>query len=152
MKVTTQECAGCSEQVIATRRLCFNPSGKAYVCRSCRHWHLGFASKPDLCHACGEKELYEKDMDRALCPECTRKLEEADKIVKAGGVYWSCSGCHSEGVLKPDHPLAKKMRATYRVQPPDPIVLNLEHCPFCKEKETEKEKKAPAHRVDTAAN
>jgi anaerobic ribonucleoside-triphosphate reductase len=150
MSTTISECAGCDAPVAATVRLSFNPSGRAYVCRKCRHWHLGFPGKPESCSSCGGKELYEQDLKRAMCPECTKKLEQADEVVKAGGVYWSCSGCCSEGILKPDHPLARKLRATYHVPPPDPIVLNLNTCPYCEESSKRKEE-SPA-RVDTVAS
>ena len=141
MKSTIQKCAGCGSPVAATFQLSHTPSGRAYVCQSCRHWHLGFATTPKVCHACGHAELQEKELDRALCPTCTRKLEEGDEVVRKGGIYWSCSGCCSEGVLNPGHPLAVKLRAAYHVQPPDPLILNLEKCPHC-----------PESRVDTTAN
>lgn len=81
-------------------------------------------------------------MDQALCPDCTKKLEDADDIVRKGGIYWSCSGCGWEGVLNPDHPISTRLRTAYRVAAPDPLVLNLERCPHCQEAQSE--------RVDTA--
>jgi len=36
-----------------------------------------------------------------LCPRCQQELEEWDEIVLAGGLYWHCTECGAEGVLRP---------------------------------------------------
>lgn len=35
-----------------------------------------------------------------LCDECKEKMDEAQKIVEQGGVYFRCSACGTEGAIR----------------------------------------------------
>lgn len=147
MNSAKEKCSGCGVEIYPSRFLSFQSSGTAYICAKCRHWHVGFQTPPPCCLSCGGSEMSTRSNIPPLCPACTEKLEEADEIVRQGGVYWSCSGCRSEGILKPEHPLAVKLRSLYQVKPPDPVFLMLENCPHCRECAEE-----ASARVDTTPN
>lgn len=62
------------------------------------------------------------------CRACRDEIELHEKIVAEGGVYFRCSECSSEGVIKPDSELARAVREHARVAPPKPIGITFDVC------------------------
>jgi transposase-like protein len=115
-----------------------------YWCSRCRE-HTAFGQKrPDQCPKCNNTKEYlsadgeyeTSSTDRApgsLCNSCEKEIEEHKAIVANGGVYWKCSNCKSEGVVKAEAELSKAVRKDHPA--PDPIGVELESCPTCETKQ-----------------
>lgn len=114
-----------------------------YTCKSCGLRHVGFAGSPkggcQECHGHDFKrtELYDYDkVPGGLCAECEAKQKECDEVVRAGGIYFKCTGCGSEGAIKADSKTAKAVREKSGIKAPDPVGLECTECPVChKDKE-----------------
>jgi len=51
--------------------------------------------------------------------------------VQKGGVYWTCSGCGSEGVFEAGSELARHFREKHLTFAPEPIGVQIPECPKC---------------------
>ena len=78
------------------------------TCPHCNTENIG--SKPtEFCGKCkkimvGGKKKILPDHTRlpgALCKECEEELQEFQRIVSIGGVFWKCQECGQHGVIKP---------------------------------------------------
>jgi hypothetical protein len=70
------------------------------------------------------------------CETCQQQTEEHRAVVAAGGVYWKCRDCHSEGVIKAESSFAAMVRQKSGVPIPNPVGVEFdkEHgCPVCGE-------------------
>lgn len=70
----------------------------------------------------------------SLCDECSAKDKECEAAVKEGGVFWRCKDCGSAGALRKDSELAKKVRESAGIKPPDLVGIEFskeEGCPVC---------------------
>ena len=68
-----------------------------------------------------------------LCTTCEEGRKKADEAVRAGGIYWKCDSCGSEGAIRAGHPLAEDVRKLKNIAPPNPvgIMFHGEQCPVC---------------------
>lgn len=120
-----------------------------YKCRTCGQMHIGMPPKRKCiqcgtCHgAAGFENLGEFDgtTDRLPagepCDKCKKEMDEHKRIVEAGGIYWKCSKCESEGVILGASELAGDVRRHMKIDPPAPCGVDFEGkdlCPVCKEK------------------
>ena len=80
---------------------------------------MNFGSRPtEPCGKCkklmiGGKKKPIKDNERMpgpLCHECEKELQEFQRIVSIGGVFWKCKECGQHGVINPG-PFADDVRA-----------------------------------------
>ncbi len=128
------KCPGCGTNVLVRMQLSASPKGTAFICRSCGHWYLGYTTKPSTCEFCGSSDFAERECNRPACPECTRRMFQADEEVRMGGAYWKCDGCGSEGYLDRRHPVAVRLRVLNDVLPPKVLVIRMGRCPHCSTK------------------
>jgi rubrerythrin len=69
-----------------------------------------------------------------LCKDCEAKKRAVDEEVRAGGIHWKCKDCNSAGAIKAGHPLALKVRAHFKIEPPGACGVEFtkaEGCPVC---------------------
>jgi hypothetical protein len=139
-------CTRCGEDVGV---VLLGAESNKYTCPECDALHYG---RPDakpkwknlrVCQMCEHPfdsswkkeaiEEWEKIPSPDPCDECVKKEAEAVQMVKEGGVYWRCTACGSEGVVRPGSELAKAVRASTGVSAPDPVGLEVgaEDCPLC---------------------
>jgi hypothetical protein len=113
-----------------------------WKCTKCGALHIGGHSEPKECGKCGNVTLINKgpyegrDIVSGLCKKCEKELQEHHDIVAAGGVYWNCSNCKANGVIKATSPFAKEVRKAHGVTAPKPcgVEFNKENCPACTRK------------------
>ena len=109
-----------------------------FTCRSCGLKHVGFPGSPKGgCQKCGghdfkRAELYDYDrVPGGLCAECEAEQKAFDDVVRTGGVYFRCKRCGSQGVIRADVELAKKVREHAKIEAPNPVGVELDECPEC---------------------
>lgn len=85
---------------------------------------------------------FDGSRDRVLasepCETCKAEIKLHREEVAAGGVYWKCCDCHSEGVIKASSPFAQVVRDNLNIQAPAPagVEFGKAHgCPVCAEGE-----------------
>ena len=121
-----------------------------YTCSSCGCIHYGPPDRVRLpvidrraCQKCGEgfgthwkKEVIDEHekIPIEVCDDCIEKQKASDDAVKAGGIYWRCEDCGSEGAIIAEHDLSKHVRKEMDIEPPKPcgVALNRKYgCPIC---------------------
>jgi Flp pilus assembly pilin Flp len=130
-------------------------------CDNCGAHHLAYAGQSGkMACLCGNKYRQgrrftklgkangwrDKVIASEPCEKCKQELEGHKQLVAAGGVFWKCSTCHSEGVVKPEAALASAVRAQHvkegRIKEPEeggahePCGIDFEGgqlCPVCSE-------------------
>ena len=85
---------------------------------------------------CRELDEYEYNIPYGLCQTCDDRQKAVQQEVAAGGVFWRCTTCHSEGAIKKEHPLAIEVRTQMGIDAPDPCGVEINSCPVC-QKDTE---------------
>jgi len=111
------------------------------VCNSCGvtnvgkrgQTHCGKCDSPDLGP---ESRMSESEpLVHGLCDECEEKRKRCEEMVRAGGIFFHCPNCGSQGALDPNTELAKAVRAQTGIEPPGPVGIefDVEHCPICSE-------------------
>lgn len=119
-------------------------NGKIYRCRGCQAANLAYR-RPDKCGSCGEsEERYGegftvepvpdgRHLPGSTCDACVKELEEHRAVVAAGGVYFKCVDCGTQGVVKAEAPFAGMVRKHAGIQPPDPVGAEFSKadCPKC---------------------
>jgi hypothetical protein len=107
--------------------------------------HVAYAGRRGkMVCPCGNKHHFTKvgkfdgTRDRAVasqpCKKCEEEIETHHKLVEEGGVYWRCSDCASEGVIRPEAELAKAVREKHGIDPPEPCGVEFSKdwgCPAC---------------------
>ncbi len=67
-----------------------------------------------------------------LCDACQTCKADSDAAVAAGGVYWRCVDCKSQGAIKASAPLAGEVRAQLKVPTgPCGVEFTKAECPAC---------------------
>lgn len=61
------------------------------------------------------------------CNKCEADIEMQEGLVKAGGVYFRCTVCHCEGVIK-DNEFTRDIRKNAGVEAPKPIGVEFDNC------------------------
>ena len=74
-----------------------------------------------------EVEEGEKVPDSAPCDECQKELELHKTVVAAGGVYFRCTECKQEGVVK-KNPFADHVRKIHGIEAPAPCGVEFTKC------------------------
>lgn len=118
--------------------LLLGATNQLYRCKSCDVLHVG---RPKLGKCkCGsysvefERELgdYER-LPGDVCDKCQKELKEHKELVEAGGLFWRCKTCGSEGVIRAESEYAQEIRK--RANKPAPEMLGIdftpEECPVC---------------------
>ena len=90
----------------------------------------------DGCHGLlGKKDRMPEgeSIINGLCDKCIEMQRECDRCVREGGVYWKCSKCGSTGALKADSDISMAVRATTKIEAPNPVGFDFEGkmCPIC---------------------
>ena len=72
-----------------------------------------------------------------LCKECESEKKEHEAIVADGGIYWKCSNCNSNGVIKKTSPICQEVRRQMNIDLPNPcgVEFTSKECPICSKKE-----------------
>lgn len=106
-----------------------------HKCLSCSTFFIG--KRKDKCPKCkafstsseviGE---YEK-VTSSLCDNCKKEIEEFQKIVEEGGVYWRCHGCGKNGVIVKNE-FTDNLRKEKNILPPNVIGIEFDQCPVCR--------------------
>jgi hypothetical protein len=111
------------------------------TCRSCGTVNYGVSGRAK-CGKCGQYmadgkietiEEHER-IPSHLCDDCAKEIEEHKKIVADGGVFWRCSHCRSEGVIrKSDFAMAVRRANKLDTEPYQPcgVEFNEKDCPAC---------------------
>ncbi len=115
--------------------------GKAidYECESC-HGHV-IGIRPSSCPHCeksvgfishGEFDGLEQRLSGELCESCEKEVTEFDEILKEGGIFWKCSDCKKEGMLRKCE-LTESVRKEMGIEAPNPcgIEFSKKDCPAC---------------------
>jgi len=108
----------------------------------------GMGRSRQKCPKCGQVgnwqfdhklEEYEK-LPGGPCDKCQKKIDEenermaeARKEVEAGGVFWKCEKCGSEGAIKRTHPICAEVRKKLNTPTPRScgVAFTPEECPVC---------------------
>lgn len=117
---TKWQCQQCNGVVIAASK---SPERRKQGCPRC-HAH-NFTKLGDIT---GNEKI-----PGSLCKSCQDAQNSVDEAVAAGGVYWKCKDCHSEGALKAESVLAQKVREQLNILPPKPCGIEFDKttCPIC---------------------
>lgn len=70
------------------------------------------------------------------CEKCEKEINEHRAVVEAGGVYFKCTDCGVEGVIRGTAQLAKDARKELKVEAPKPCGVEFskkQGCPKCGE-------------------
>lgn len=62
-----------------------------------------------------------------VCDKCETEIKNHRIIVTAGGVYWRCTECKQEGVIKKST-FADNIREAGGIEAPDPVGCEFEKC------------------------
>ena len=115
-----------------------------YTCRKCGMISFG-SQTHNRCPRCEQDYLMTRtstigEYEKLPASEPCDKCKEHSEIVKKGGVYWKCSTCGSEGVLKVS-PLSKKVRKLHKIPAPGKCGIDFEGtqlCPVCYPEDAQK--------------
>jgi len=111
---------------------------RVWECTSCNVRHYGrklSGGCPEchfsltLSHRLGEHEK----VPGSLCDDCKQREDDCNAEVRAGGVFWRCTSCGSEGAIKADSQLATLVREHFNAPPPAPVGCEFSDadCPVC---------------------
>jgi len=96
------------------------------------------------CPRCGSSDSFqnvgqlrecEKLPSSSVCGRCKKELYDFEQEVGAGGVYWRCTDCRREGVIKKS-PFADEVRKKLE-RPTEPCGVEFSRdtgCPSCSSK------------------
>lgn len=62
-----------------------------------------------------------------FCASCKKEVAHFETVVAAGGVYYQCLDCKSQGVIA-DSEFAKMIREKNGIAPPEPCGVEFEDC------------------------
>jgi len=102
------------------------------TCPSCGT--VNFGSRPsENCGKCktnlrGGKVDRIEDNERlpgGLCEACEQEVMEHKRLVEEGGVYFKCSECGIEGVIRAEAPLAQEVRKEMNIPAPAPCGVEI---------------------------
>ena len=136
-RITT--CRGCGKDV---GLILLGRKEGIYKCTNCNAVWIGGRSMRDkkCCsnpHTSFERKIGENEkLPIGLCDDCAKAQSDADAAVAAGGIYWKCSKCHSEGAIRlheGTEGIIKDVRERLEV-PEGPCGLEFDgepNCPIC---------------------
>jgi len=109
-------------------------NGYMATCQKCGKVSIGVGKLTSTCLNCKARalgnhvELTNKNMPpiEGFCNSCKKKIEDE---VKAGGIYYRCLKCGSQGVVKRDADISIEIRK--KVAAPDPVGVELPDCQYC---------------------
>ena len=122
-----------------TNELMLLGDARVYQCQTCKQKMIGqhAESCPNGHGKMAYVSHYENEFgkrlpSRSLCDKCEEEVKEHKRIVADGGIYWKCSDCKTEGVIRYNE-LAHDVRMQLRVPPPKPCVIEFSKadCPVC---------------------
>ncbi len=111
-------------------------ANKIYECPRCNIRQLG--SK--ICSKCKGSMQFLRELDDCEripasepCKKCQKELEDHKAEVEAGGVYWRCKDCGSEGVIMATSNYAKAVRDQHELHNGEPcgVKFSDKDCPVC---------------------
>jgi hypothetical protein len=115
---------------------------KKFTC-SCGEVYIGYPRGGKCVKGCGGHVAFDKEIDEYerlpatdVCDECKKEIAKHKKIVTEGGVYWKCSVCSSEGVIKKSK-FADAVRRAHKIDPPGECGVDFggsQNCPVCSKK------------------
>lgn len=121
--------------------LLLGATNKVYRCQECNTPNIGKPNARDGCGKCGHWNVpFERELDASeklpgsICDDCEKEMKEHKDEVAAGGVYFKCSDCSTTGVIKAGHPFAEHIRATMKIEAPEPCGAEFSKatgCPTC---------------------
>ena len=78
-------------------------------------------------------EEHEKVSTGGLCDPCAKLQEEQKTIVDAGGIYFKCRDCGSEGAIRKTASICADVRAKLDIPAPEPCGVEFDktNCPAC---------------------
>jgi predicted RNA-binding Zn-ribbon protein involved in translation (DUF1610 family) len=101
----------------------------------------GKRSSKMKCPKCGQPSLSHKFVRRfeeherlpsmEPCDSCKKEIAEHRALVEAGGVYFKCMGCGTEGVIEPENTACQEVRKELGVPAPGLCGVKTPSCPFC---------------------
>jgi len=121
------------------------------ICNNCGTINYGISSNSP-CGKCGHRDFSSpikiEDHEKIpceLCDECGKRLDDAEKAVREGGVHWRCKKCKSEGAVKHSEYAMEIRKATQDREKDDknytepdsegkwlPCGIEWENCPVCR--------------------
>lgn len=132
---TCTRCGGAGQELILL--------GKRNTVTICPHCGINaFGCTPrSKCPKCREpmqggkkREIEEREnIPFGLCKTCEDEVGLFEEEIKKGGVLIHCT-CGMEGILKAEHPMAKKARDHFNLHDGEPCGVKVGHCPKCEEK------------------
>lgn len=121
-----------------------SPHKYSFICQDCNHWNIG-RDPHKGCGICSSSNISIQPFPKKpICPSCIHLLSEWKKEVESGGVWWTCSKCKSEGVVKAGTPLAQRMRKMHGVDAPSPLGIEIHECPSCSTVDATKDQDVPS--------
>jgi hypothetical protein len=106
----------------------------SYECSSCGLNHISDVA-PRTCQKCrGSKFKPRRQIEEmekicgALCASCNAKKQASEDAVIAGGVFFSCEECGSQGAIIGTSVLAQAVRKQSGIAPPNPVGIKFQHC------------------------
>ena len=114
----TAYCSGCSKDIVGVTK-------RARKCPNCNS------------HSLKDHKVIPKyeTLPRGICKECTSEIDKYVQIVTDGGIYWKCTDCGNNGVIKAHAEVSKMVRKEMNIAAPGAcgIELDKNECPTCKE-------------------
>ncbi len=110
-----------------------------FTCAVCGTTSFGARKclKPDCGSANGRREkIGERErLPGGLCAACEAEVDVHKREVAAGGVYFRCTDCGAQGVIKAGVPFSRDVRKAHNLPPPAPcgVEFSKDDCPQCSE-------------------
>lgn len=105
-------------------------------CTGCGVTLLGHRAN-DKCNQCGSYGPHtqtgtiaegEKLPGNEFCDKCKAEVAEHRAIVEAGGIFFKCTQCGKEGVIKHRAPICAEVRKRLNVPAPKPCGIEFHKC------------------------
>jgi len=130
-------CPGCMKDL--GRAVDLGQSNRVHMCGDCSNYYTG-AVWPGKCPVCGGPPAHQNyikslsPMDAVpgdMCHDCLSKQAEMDQAVKAGGIYFQCAGCGTDGVFSASTSFAQRVREETKKPAPQDVFVQIKACPQC---------------------
>jgi NMD protein affecting ribosome stability and mRNA decay len=131
-------CPRCGEE--ANELVLLGAKDKVDTCTGCGLVHYGGVAFGGACGRCRGRSFKSRkleDTERVpaskLCDKCDAEMLGFKAEVERGGVYFRCTACHAEGVVKAESALAVNVRREAGVEAPAPVGVEFDAttCPQC---------------------
>jgi len=110
-----------------------------YTCQACGMIHFGRPDRGACMREGCDSRMFEtvkigehEKIPSSLCGACEKEVSEHKAVVEAGGVYWRCSDCGRNGVIKPNS-FTEAVRGVHGTEAPSPcgVEFTKDDCPAC---------------------